>query len=38
MELTSIKIIREKRDEIRDKIKSVNYSQYKGNTYGSENE
>ncbi|MFE3869321.1 hypothetical protein ACFX5E_14750 [Flavobacterium sp. LS2P90] len=38
MELTSIKNIREKRDEIRDKIKSVNYSQFKGNTYGSENE
>lgn len=38
MELTSIKNIREKRDEIRDKIKSVNYSQFKANTYGSENE
>jgi hypothetical protein len=38
MELTSIKNIREKRDEIREKIKSVNYSQFKTNTYGSENE
>jgi hypothetical protein len=38
MELTTIKNIREKRDEIREKIKSVNYSQFKTNTYGSENE
>lgn len=38
MELTSIKNIRKERDEIREKIKSVNYSQFKTNTYGSESE
>jgi hypothetical protein len=38
MDLKSITNIREKRDEIREKIKSVNYSQYKTNTFGSESE
>jgi len=38
MEITTIKNIREIRDEIREKIKSVNYSEYKSNNYGSENE
>ncbi len=38
MELVTIKNIREKRDEIREKIKSADYNQFKSNTYGSENE
>lgn len=38
MEITSIKNIREIRDEIREKIKSVNYNANKANNYGSENE
>lgn len=38
MDLKSITNIREKRDEIREKIKSVNYIQYKTNTFGSESE
>ena len=38
METTSIKNIRQVRDEIREKIKSVNFSVNKSNTYGSENE
>lgn len=38
MEITSIKNIREIRDEIREKIKSVNYNANKSNNYGTENE
>lgn len=38
MEITSIKNIRETRDEIRKKIKSVDYNVNKANNYGSENE
>ncbi|TDB65295.1 AAA family ATPase [Arundinibacter roseus] len=38
MELTTIKNIREIRDEIREKIKSVDYNANKNNNYGSENE
>ena len=38
MELTSIKNIREIRDEIREKIKAADYNSNKSNNYGSENE
>lgn len=38
MEITSIKNIREIRDEIREKLKSVNYNANKLNNYGTENE
>lgn len=38
METASIKSIRETRDQIREKIKTVNYNANKSNTYGSENE
>jgi len=38
MEITSIRNIRETRDEIRKKIKSVDYKVNKANNYGSENE
>lgn len=38
MELTTIKNIRDVRDEIREKIKSVDYNSKKTNNYGSENE
>lgn len=38
MDLTSIKNIRKIRDEIREKIKSVDYNANKANNYGSENE
>lgn len=38
MELTSIKNIREIRDEIREKIKAADHNSNKSNNYGSENE
>jgi hypothetical protein len=38
MELASVKNIRDARDEIREKIKSVDYNANKTNNYGSENE
>jgi hypothetical protein len=38
MELTTVKNIREVRDEIREKIKSVDYNSNKTNNYGGENE
>lgn len=38
MEIRTIENIRERRDEIREKIKSVDYSKFASNTYGSENE
>ncbi len=38
MELTSVNQIREKRDKIREKIKSLNLKNFNSGTYGSENE
>ena len=38
MELTSVNQIREKRDEIREKIKSLDLKSHSSETYGNENE
>jgi small basic protein len=38
MEIGTIEKIRERRDEIREKIKSADFSKFSSNTYGSENE